>query len=353
MPFGSSVSASAFDGPHRVTEIVIEVNEAMQLARRRFLCGASSAIVAPAFSRIARAQAYPQRPVRIMVGFAAGSAGDITTRLMVEWLSERLGQQFFIDNRPGAGSNLAIEALVKAPPDGYTLALANVGNAIGATLYDKLAFNINRDIAPVAGIVRGTSVMEVNPSFPAKSVPEFIAYAKSNPGKLNIASGGVGTVQHVAGELFNMMTGLRMVHVPYRGTAAALTDLFGGQVHVIFDNMASSIEHIRAGKLRALAVTTAARSATMPGVPTVGDFVPGFEASTWSGLAAPKGTPLEIVEMLNKVVNSILDDPKVAARLAGLGAEALKGSPSNFGRLIAAETEKWAQVVKFSGAKAG
>jgi len=325
----------------------------MQFARRQFLRVAGTAIVAPVLSHIGYAQAYPTKPVRIIVGFAAGSAADITTRLMAEWLAERLGQQFFVDNRPGAGSNLAIEALVKSPADGYTLAVANVGNAIGATLYEKLGFDITRDIAPVAGIVSGTSVMEVSPSFPAKTVPEFIAYAKSNPGKLNIASGGVGTVQHVAGELFQMMAGINMVHVPYRGTAAALTDLFGGQVHVIFDNMASSIEHIRAGKLRPLAVTTKTRSAAMPAVPTVGDFVPGFEASTWSGIAAPKETPREIIEALNKEINAILDDPKVAARLAGLGAEALKGSSSDFGRLIKTETEKWAKVVKFSGAKAG
>lgn len=325
----------------------------MQFTRRKVLGLAGSAFAAPALSRIACAQTYPAKPVRIIVGFAAGSAADITTRLMAEWLAGRVGQQFFVDNRPGAGSNLAIEALVKAPADGYTLAVANVGNAIGATLYEKLGFDITRDIAPVAGIVRGTSVMEVSPSFPARTVPEFIAYAKNNPGKLNIASGGVGTVQHVAGELFKMMAEVNMVHVPYRGTAAALTDLFGGQVHVIFDNMASSIEHIRAGKLRPLAVTTTARSAALPDVPTVGDFVPGFEASTWSGLAAPMGTAREIIEALNKEINSILDDPKVAARLAGLGAEPLKGSSLDFGRLITTETQKWAKVVKFSGAKAG
>jgi tripartite-type tricarboxylate transporter receptor subunit TctC len=325
----------------------------MQFARRQFLRLAGAAVVAPALSRIGYAQAYPAKPVRIIVGFAPGSAADITTRLMAEWLAERLGQQFFVDNRPGAGSNLAIEALVKAPADGYTLAVANVGNAIGASLYEKLGFNITRDIAPVAGIVRGTSVMEVSPSFPAKTVPEFIAYAKDNPGKLNFASGGVGTVQHVAGELFKMMAGVNMVHVPYRGTAAALTDLVAGQVHVIFDNMASSIEHIRAGKLWPLAVTTTTRSAALPEVPTVGDFVPGFEASTWSGIAAPMRTSGEIIEALNKEINAILDDPKLAARLAGLGAEPLKGAPSEFGRLLTTETEKWAKVVKFSGAKAG
>jgi tripartite-type tricarboxylate transporter receptor subunit TctC len=323
----------------------------MKLVRRQFLRLSGAAMVAPAFLRNASAESYPARPVRVLVGFAAGSAGDITTRLMAEWLSERLGQQFFIDNRPGAGSNLAIEALVKAPADGYTLGLTNVGNAIGATLYEKLSFNITRDVAPVGGIVRGTSVMAVNSSFPAKTVPEFIAYAKANPGKLNLASGGNGTVQHVAGEMFKMMTGINMLHVPYRGTAAALTDLFGGQVHVIFDNMASSIEHIRAGKLRPLAVTTAMRSAALPDVPTVGEFVPGFEASTWSGIGAPKGTPPEIIEKLNKEINAVLAEPKTSARFADMGGVVFVGSPADFGKFIAAETEKWAQVVKFSGAR--
>jgi tripartite-type tricarboxylate transporter receptor subunit TctC len=324
----------------------------MRLVRRHFLRLAGAAVAAPALLRDAGAQSYPARPVRVIVGFAAGSAADITTRLMADWLTARLGQQFFIDNRPGAGSNLAIEALVKAPADGYTLAVPNVGNAIGATLYEKLNFDINRDIAPVAGIVRGASVMEVNPSFPARTVSEFIGYAKSNPGKLNIASGGVGTVQHVVGEMFKMLAGVNMVHVPYRGTAAALTDLFGGQVHVIFDNLASSIEHIRAGKLRPLAVTTATRSPVLPDVPRVADAVPGFEASTWSGIGAPKGTPAEIIEKLNKEINAILDDPKTSARLADLGATALTGTPADFGKLIADETAKWAKVVKFSGAKA-
>ena len=325
----------------------------MNLERRRFLALGAAAAAGSALPRIACAQGYPARPVRLIVGFAAGSAADITTRLMADWLSARLGQQFIIDNRPGAGSNLAIEALANAPADGYTLGLANVGNAIGATLYEKLSFNIRRDIAPVAGIVRGTSVMEVNPSFPAKTVPEFIAYAKANPGKLNMASGGSGTVQHVAGELFKMMAGVDMLHVPYRGTPAALVDLFGGRVDVIFDNVASSIEHIRAGRLRPLAVTTASRSATLPEVPTISDFVPGFEASTCSGVAAPKGTPVEIIETLNKAFNAGLADPKVSARIADLGATPWIVSPADFGRLIAGETEKWAKVVRFSGAKPG
>lgn len=325
----------------------------MRLGRRGFLTLAGAAALAPVLPPIARAQGYPARPVRFLVGFAVGSAADITARLMAEWLSERLGQQFVIDNRPGAGSNLAIEALVKAPADGYTLGLANVGNAIGATLYERLSFNINRDIAPVAGIVRGTSVMEVSPLLPVKTIPEFIAYAKAHPGKLNMASGGNGTVQHVAGELFKMMAGLDMVHVPYRGTASAFVDLFGGRAHVIFDNMASSIEHIRAGRLRPLAVTTSARSPVLPDVPTVGEFVPGFEASTWSGVAAPKGTPPEIIERLNREINAARGDSRISARLADLGATALAGTPADFGRLIAEETEKWARVVKFSGAKPG
>lgn len=325
----------------------------MKLERRKFLTRAGAAAAAFVLPRIARAQVYPARPVRLIVGFAAGSAADITARLIADWLSVRFGQQFIIDNRPGAGSNLAIEALVNAPADGYTLGLANVGNAIGATLYEKLSFNIRRDIAPVAGIVRGTSVMEVNPSFPARTVPEFIAYAKANPGKLNMASGGNGTVQHVAGELFKMMAGVDMVHVPYRGTPAALMDLFGGRADVIFDNVASSIEHIRAGRLRPLAVTTASRSATLPEVPTMSDFVPGFEASTWSGVAAPRGTPVNIIENLNKAFNAGLSDHKVSARIADLGATPLIGSPADFGKLIAGETEKWAKVVRFSGAKPG
>src|SRR5262245_3947598 len=325
----------------------------MKPTRREFLSLATAATLAPALPRAACAEVYPARPVRILVGFAAGSAADITTRLMAEWLSQRLGQQFFIENRPGAGSNIAIEALVRAPADCYTLGLVNVGNAIGANLYGKLTFNINRDISPIAGIVRGTSVMEVPPSLPIKSVPEFIAYAKANPGKLNLASGGSGTVQHVAGELFKMMAGIEIVHVAYRGTPDALNDLLTGRVHVMFDNMVSSIEHIRAGSLRPLAVTTAARSPALPDVPTVAEFVPGFEASTWSGLAAPKDTPPEIVEKLNIVANSILADRDVDARLVRFGSSPLGGSRAQFAKLIADETEKWANVIRFSGAKPG
>ena len=325
----------------------------MTIIRRDVLRLAATAVLIPALPTIARTQVYPSRPVRVLVGFAPGSAGDIIARMTAEKLSERLGQQFVVDNRPGAGSNLAIEALVKSAPDGYTLGLTNVGNAIGATLNENLGFDINRDIAPVAGIVRGTSVMEVSPSFPAKTVREFIAYAKANPGKLNFASGGVGTVQHVAGELFKMMTGINMVHVPYRGTAPALTDLIGGQVHVIFDNVVSSIGHIRGGQLHAVAVTTEARSSALPDVPTVGESVPGFEASTWAGFAAPKHTPVEIVTILNSAINLALADPNMKARFADMGSTVIVGSPANFQNLIAEETKKWAKVVTYSGARSG
>ena len=270
---------------------------------------------------------------------------------MGQWLSERLGQQFIIENRPGAGTNVATEAVVRAPADGYTLLIVLAANAINATLYDKLSFNFIRDIAPVAGIVRVPQVMEVHPSFPAKTVPEFIAYAKANPGKINFGSAGTGTSIHVAGELFKMMAGVDMVHVPYRGGATALTDLLGGQIQVIFDTSPNSIEYIRAGKLRALAVTTAARSEALPGIPTVSEFVPGYEVSSWWGAGVPKSTSAEIVEKLNREINAGLADPKIKARLAELGGTVLSGSPSDFGRLIAQETEKWGQVVKFSGAK--
>jgi tripartite-type tricarboxylate transporter receptor subunit TctC len=319
--------------------------------RRRFLHLAAGAAALPAVSRFAWAQAYPSRPVRIVVGFPAGGSGDILTRLMGQWLSERLGQQFIIENRPGAGSNIAAEAVVKAAPDGYTLYLSSSPNAISATLYDNLNFNFIRDIAPVASISISPLVMEVNPSVPAKTVPEFVAYAKANPGKLNMASNGNGTTSHLAGELFKMMTGVNMLHVPYRGAAPALTDLIGGQVQVMFDIMASSIEHIRAGKLRALAVTTATRSEALPVVPTVGDFLPGYEANLWSGFGAPKNTPTEIVEKLNKEINVGLADPKMKARLADLGATVLALSPADFGKLIVEDTEKWAKVVKFAGIK--
>jgi tripartite-type tricarboxylate transporter receptor subunit TctC len=302
-------------------------------------------------AHIAWAQTYPSRPVRIVVGFPPGGPTDIAARLIGQSLSERLGQQFVIENRPGAGSNIGTEAVVRAPPDGYTLFLAYSANAINATLYDKLNFSFIRDIAPVAAINREPLVMLVNPSFPAKTVPEFIAYAKANPGKINFASGGNGTPPHVSGELFKMMTGVNLVHVPYRGGGPALTDLLGGQVQSMFVAISASIEYARAGNLRPLAVTTASRSDALPDIPTVGDFIPGYEASTWCGIGAPKGTPAEVIDKLNKEINAGLVDPKVKARLANMGSTALPGSPADFGKLIAEETEKWAKVVKLSGAK--
>jgi tripartite-type tricarboxylate transporter receptor subunit TctC len=303
-------------------------------------------------SRIAWAQAYPSRPVRIIVGFAPAGPSDIVARLIGQWLSERLGQQFVIDNRPGAGGNIGTEAVVRSPADGYTLLLAATANTINATLYDKLNFVFLRDIAPVAGVLRGPYVIVVNPLVPATSVPEFIAYVKANPRKLNMASGGTGTGAHIAGELFKMMAGVDMVHVPYRSGGPALTDLLGGQVQVMFPTTVSSIGYIRAGRLRALAVTTATRSDVLPDIPTVGEFLPGYEASNWFGVCAPKATPAEIVEKLNKEINTALADPKMEARLADLGGTPLLGSPADLGKLIAEETEKWAKVVKFSGAKA-
>ena len=305
----------------------------------------------PAVSRIAQAQSYPERPVRIVVGFTPGGTTDIAARLIGKWLTERLGQQFVIENRPGAGSNIAAEAVANAPSDGYTLLLVGAPNAINATLYEKLNFNFIRDIAPVGGIIRTALVMQVNPSVPAKTVPEFIAYVKANPGKVNMSSAGNGSAPHVAGELFKMMTGADMVHVPYRGAGPSLSDLIGGQVQVTFESMPSSIGYIRAGTLRALAVTTARRSEALPAIPTVGEFVPGYEASIWYGVGVPKNTPFQIVDKLNKEINAGLADPKLQARLAELGGIPLGGSPSEFGKLIAEETEKWGKVVKASGAK--
>ena len=323
----------------------------MKFPRRNFLHLAASAAALPFAPHLAKAQVYPSRLVRLVVGFPPGGPTDTAARLIGQSLSERLGQQFVIENRPGAGSNIGTEAVMRAPPDGHTLLLAASANAINATLYDKLNFNFIRDIAPVAAINREPLIMLVNPSFPAKTVPEFIAYARANPGKINMASAGNGTPAHVSGELFKMMTGVDMVHVPYRGAGPALTDLLGGQVQAMFPGMSSSIEHVRAGKLRALAVTTASRSDALPDIPTVGDFIPGYEASTWSGIGAPKGTPAEIIDKLNKEINAGLVDPKVKARLANMGSTALPGSPADFGKLIVEETEKWAKVVKFSGAK--
>jgi len=313
---------------------------------------ASLAIVA-SFANVesASAQAYPTRPVRIVVGYPAGGVGDIVARLMGQWLSERLGQPFVIENRVGAASNIATEAVVRAPGDGYTLLVVNPANAISATLYDNLKFNFIRDIAPVAGIVRVPNVMLVNLSVPARTVDEFIAYAKANPGTLNYASAGNGTVVHLAGELFDMRTGVAMVHVPYRGSAQALTDMLGGHVQVMFDALPSSIEHVRTGKLRALAVTTAARSLALPDIPTLSDFVPGFEASVWQGIGVPKSTPPLIVEKLNKEINSALSDPKMRSQLAALGGTELVLSPAEFGSLIADETAKWARVIREAGIK--
>jgi len=324
----------------------------MKLPRRNFLHLAAGAATLPAVSRFAWAQTYPTRPVRIIVGFAAGGIADIHARLMGQWLLERLGQPFIIENRPGAGSNIGTEAVVKSPPDGYTLLLATSTNAINATLYDKLSFNFIRDIAPVATISRNAFVMVAHPSMPAKTVPEFIAYAKANPGKINIASAGTGSAGHVFGELFKMMTGINTVHVPYRGAAPALADLVAGQVQAYFAPTAASIEYIRAGKLRALAVTTATRSEALPDIPAVNEFVPGYEASGWSGFGSPKGTPTEVIDKLNKEINAGLADPKIKAQLADLGSPALAGLPADFSRLIAADTEKWAKVIKFAGIKA-
>jgi tripartite-type tricarboxylate transporter receptor subunit TctC len=319
--------------------------------RRQFLHLAAGAAALPAMSRIAFAQAYPTRPIHFIVGLAAGGGADILARLMGQWLSERLGQQFVIENRPGAGTNVATEAVVRAPADGYTLLMVLPPNAVNATLYQKLNFNFIRDIAPVAGLIRTPLAMEINPSFPAKTVPEFIAYAKANPDKISMASAGIGTSGHVAGELFKMMAHVDMAHVPYRGGAPAIIDLLGGQVQVLFDPVSSSTEYIRAGKLRALAVTTATRSEAFPDVPTVADFVPGYETSAFFGVGAPKNTPADIIEKLNKEINAGLADPKLKARLADLGGTVIAGSPVDFGRLLADETEKWAKVVKFAGMK--
>ena len=325
----------------------------MRLPRRKFLHLAAGAAALPAFPRIARAQAYPSRPVRLYVGFAAGQSIDILARLIGQWLSDRLGQQFIVENRPGAGGNIATEAVVRAAPDGYTLLVVGANNAINASLYDKLGFNVVRDIAPVAGIYLVHQVMDVNPSFPARTIPEFIAHAKANPGKINFASAGSGSVAHVTGELFKMMAGVDMQHVPYRGAPPALTDLIGGQVQVMFDNLPSSIEHIRAGRLRALGVSSAKRLDLLPDIPTIGEIVPGFETSAFAGLGAPKDTPPDIIDRINKEVNAGLADPKLAARIVELGGAPMPLSHAAFGQFLTGETEKWDKVVKFSGAKPG
>jgi tripartite-type tricarboxylate transporter receptor subunit TctC len=320
----------------------------MKLSRRQFLRLAAGAAVLPAFSRIVRAQAYPTRSVRLVVGFPPGQTADIIARLMGQWLTERRGQPIIIDNRPGASSNIATEMVVRSPADGYTLLSVNSSNLINATLYEKLPYNFLRDIDPIASFSRVALVMEVSPSFPARTVPEFIAYAKANPGKINMASGGTGNSTHVTGELFKMMAGVNLLHVPYRGSPPALTDLIGGRVQVMFDVLSSSVEHIRSGRLRALAVTTAMRSEALPDVPTLGEFVPGYEASALAGVGAPKGTPAEIIEKLNSEINAGLADPKMKSRFADLGLTPLSLSAADFAKLVADETEKWGKVVKFA-----
>src|SRR5262245_4618923 len=325
----------------------------MKLPRRRqFLHLAAGAATLTALWRTASAQAYPTRPVRIISPFGTAGANDLVARLIGQWLSERFGQQFVIENRPGAGGTIGTEAAVRAPADGYTLLMVGAAQAVNATLYDKLSFDFIRDIAPVAPIIRLANVLDVNLSVPAKTVPEFTAYAKANPGKINMASVGTGSTPHVTGELFKMMAGVDMVHVPYRSAGAALTDLISGQVHVYFGTTASSIEHIKAGKIRALGVTSTARAEALPDVPTIAEFVPGYEASNWYGVGIPKNTPVEIIDMLNKEINTALADPNMKARLADLGGTVLAGSPADFGKLIADDTEKWSKVIQAANIKA-
>jgi tripartite-type tricarboxylate transporter receptor subunit TctC len=324
----------------------------MKLPRRQFLHLAAGLAALPAVSRIPMAQAYPSRPVRLVVPFGSAGATDITARLVGQWLSERLGQQFIIENRPGAGGNVGTEAVVRASPDGYTLLMASTTNAINATLYDKLSFNFIRDIAPVASIIRFPNIMVVNPSVPAKTLPEFIAYAKSNPGKINMASSGIGTGPHIFGELFKMMAGVNLVHVPYRSIAAAMTDLVSGQVQIMSVTTGASNNYVKAGTLRALAVTSLTRLEELPNIPAVGEVLSGYEASIWFGIGAPKATPAEIVGKLNKQVNAGLDDPKLKRRLIDLGGTLLAGSPADFGKLLADETEKWGNVIQALNIKA-
>ena len=320
--------------------------------RRQFLHLAAGAAALPAVTRIASAQAYPSRPVRLLVGFAPGGGTDVMARLLQPALSERLGQQIVIENRPGAGTNIATEAVLNAAPDGYTLLAASLANAGNATLYDNLKFNFLRDIAAVAGIALDPFVLEVTPSLPVSTIPELIAYAKAHPGKVNMGSGGIGSGNHLTGEMFKIMAGIDLVHVPYRGAGPAMVDLMGGQVQVMFNTMSASLQYVRAAKLRALGVATKTRQAALPDVPTVAEFVPGYEASFWTGIAAPKGTPREIVDKLNKAVNAGLDDPNVKARLTEWGATALAGSPADFARFVADETEKWGEVIRAANIKA-
>jgi tripartite-type tricarboxylate transporter receptor subunit TctC len=324
----------------------------MHRSRRRFLQLAAGAAALPAVSGSAWSQAYPSRPVRIIVGLAAGGATDIVARLIGQWLSDRLGQQFVVENRPGANGNIATEAVVNASPDGHTLLAISPAAATNGALYDKLNFDFQRDIAPVAGILRVANVMAVSLSLPVKTIPEFIAYAKANPNKINMASAGIGSSNHLSGELFKLMTGAPMLHVPYRGAAPALTDLIGGQVQVIFSAVPSTVEYIKGDKVRALAVTSTSRSETLPNLPTVAEFVPGYEASNWWGIGAPKNTPAAIVERLNKEINAAFADPKTRARLSELGGDVLTGPPADFGKLIADETEKWGKVIRTANIKA-
>jgi tripartite-type tricarboxylate transporter receptor subunit TctC len=323
----------------------------VKLSRRSLLYASAGAAALPAASRIAGAQAYPARPVRIIVGVAAGGANSTVARLVAQWLSERLGHEFIVENRPGAGGNVGAQAAANAAPDGYTLLFTATANAISATVYDKLDFNFARDIVPVASLVRGTLIMDVNPSFPARTVAEFIAYAKANPGAINMASAGIGNTTHLAGELFMMLTGVRLTHVPYRGGAPAVTDLLGGQVQVYFDGISGSLEYVRTGKLRALAVTSATRAEVLPDVPSLSESVPGYDVTGWYGIGAPRETPAAIVDKLNTEINAGLADPKLKARLADLGYVTFPTSPAAFGTFIAAETAKWAKVVKFAGIK--
>ena len=322
----------------------------MTVSRRRVLQLALGAAL-PMLSTAARAEAWPTRPVRLIVGYTPGGSADLTARLMGQWLSERLGQAFVVENRPGGGTNIATEAALRSPPDGYTLLVAAPANAVNATLYDKLNFNFLKDAEPVAGIIRFPNVVAVNPSLPVNSIPELIAYAKANPGKLNMASSGNGSTIHMSGELFKMLTGINMQHVPYRGGAPALTDMLSGVMQVMFDNIPTCAEHVKSGKLRGLAVTSRTRSEVLPDLPTVADFLPGYEASAWYGFVAPKNTPPEVIATLNKATNAALADPTVKTRFTELGAILLPGSPAEFGKLLADETEKWGKVVKFAGAK--
>jgi tripartite-type tricarboxylate transporter receptor subunit TctC len=340
----SAGTTQQFSGP-------ILRESAMELPRRQILYLATGAAALPAVSRIASAQVYPTRPVRIIVAFAAGGGVDITARLIGQWLADRLGQSFITENRPGAGGNIGTEAVVNAPADGHTLLLATVPHTVNGALYEKLSFNFIRDIAPVAGIIRVPMAILVHPSLPATTVPELITYAKANPGKINMASAGTGSAPHLAGELFNVMVGVKLVHVPYRGQGPALGDLLGGQVQLMFATTPGTTDYVRTGRLRGLAVTTASRAEVLPELPTIGEFVPGYEASQWYGVGAPKNTPAEIVDKLNKEINAAFADPKMKARFAEIGGEVLPGSPSDFGKFILEETQKWEKVVKFAGLK--